>query len=89
MKAFKPCPLTEKKIERAFVKQTNTHIAIFAQYYIIAIKLLCVNFSWKKKLGANSLFDEIAGFLKGVVVLSAVLSAVVSNGEVLLVWLFS
>ena len=41
------------------------------------------------KLGANSLFDELAVFLKGAAVLSAVLSAAVCNGEVLLVWLFS
>ena len=46
-KAFKPCPLTEKKTERVF-EQTNTPIAIFAQYYIIEIRLLCVNFSWKE-----------------------------------------
>ena len=48
VKAFKPYPLTEKKIESVFVKQANSHIAIFAQYYIIAIRLLFVNFSWKK-----------------------------------------
>lgn len=46
VKAFKPCPLTEKKTERVF-EQTNTPRAIFAQYYMI-IRPLCVNFSWKE-----------------------------------------